>query len=72
VLAREGRATEAVNEFLRALTLEPAQPTWHYNVALLLERERRMVEARQHLEAALALDPGLQAAREELARLGQR
>ena len=44
-------------------------PSAHFNLALTLERMGRQAEARRHYEQALALDPGLEPARQRLRAL---
>lgn len=63
VLAAQERFDECYAEFSRAVG--PASA--HYNTAVLLLRADRHADGLQHLRKALAVDPGLQAARMLLA-----
>lgn len=48
----------AETAFRRVLELEPDHPPAHNNLALVLLKQGRVVEARQSAERALAIDPG--------------
>ena len=68
LLARKGELVEAVRLYQEAVRRRPT-PSAHFNLALTLERMGRKAEARRHYEQALALDPGLEAARQRLEAL---
>jgi len=66
----EGRIPEAVTQFSEVLRLAPDNADGHFNLAVaLLNLPGRIAEARVHLEAALRLQPGNDAARDLLARV---
>ena len=65
MLARHGRTEEAMTQL--GVVLSP--PEVHYNLASLYEQMGRKDLARSQYQAALALDPGHQAARARLAAL---
>ena len=64
-LALEGKSEEAMTEYREALRLKPL-PSAHLNVALLLIKQGDLPSARQHLEAALSIDPNYMPARQAL------
>ena len=66
--AQRGELAEAVRLYQEAVRRQPT-PAVHFNLALTLERMGRTAEARQHYEQALALDPGLEPARQRLRAL---
>jgi tetratricopeptide (TPR) repeat protein len=68
LLARKGDFAEAVRLYEEAVQRRPT-PAAHFNLALTLERMGRRDEARRHYEQALALDPGLEPARQRLRAL---
>ena len=68
-LAMLGQHDRALTEYTEALRLKPDLPTAHLNIAVLQIKDGRLADARQHLEAALAIDPGYEPARQLLARL---
>ena len=68
-LAMLGEHDRALTEYTEALRLKPDLPTAHLNIAVLQIKDGRLADARQHLEAALAIDPGYEPARQLLARL---
>ncbi len=47
----------AIGKLQRALEINPNQPVWHRDLAVLLAASDRWMEARQASEAALSLDP---------------
>jgi Tfp pilus assembly protein PilF len=65
ILASSGNYEEAYKEFREAVGPGPA----HFNVALMLLQADRPVEARDHLERALAAMPSLRKAQELLQQL---
>jgi len=65
VLARRGLYQQAMEQFL--LVLPPASA--HYNLGLMQEMNRRYRLARASFSQALALDPGMIAARDALERI---
>ncbi len=71
-LARQGRDDDAIREVLESVRLKPAQPDFHYNVAIMLGRKGNVVEARRHFEEALTVDSTYAAARQGLAQLTPR
>ena len=52
VLAAEGRVTEAIDEYRRALALDPSLPQVHLNLAQALDAAGQPSEARREREAA--------------------
>lgn len=68
ILASSGNYDEAYKEFREAVGAGPA----HYNVALMLMQADRPVEARNHLERALAAMPNMQKAQDLLEQLDGR
>jgi tetratricopeptide (TPR) repeat protein len=68
-LAMLGQDDRALTEYTEALRLKPDLPTAHLNIAVLQIKHGRLVEARQHLETALAVDPAYEPARQVLARM---
>ena len=57
VLERLGMPDEAVEEYRRAVELDPESAPAHYNLAAHLTRQGKLAEAEHHLRAALARDP---------------
>lgn len=68
LLAQRGELGEAVRHYQEAVRRHPT-PSAHFNLALTLERMGRIEEARRQYEQALALDPGLEPARQRLGAL---
>lgn len=68
LLARQGELGEAVRHYQEAVRRRPT-PSACFNLALTLERMGRIEEARRQYERALALDPGLEPARQRLRAL---
>jgi len=66
--AQKGDLAGAVRLYEEALRREP-KASVHCNLAITLERLGRREEARRHYVQALALDPGLEAARQRLEAL---
>jgi protein O-mannosyl-transferase len=66
--AQKGDLAEAVRLYEEALRREP-KASVHFNLAITLERLGRREEARRQYEAALAMEPGLEAARQRLRAL---
>jgi Flp pilus assembly protein TadD len=64
-----GQDSDAMTELTEALRLRPDLPSAHLTQAILLAREGRTADARQHLETALAIDPAYEPARRALERL---
>ena len=53
-------------QYTEALRLKPDLPTAHLNVAVLLIKKGDVVQARRHLETALAIDSGYVPAQQAL------
>jgi Tfp pilus assembly protein PilF len=68
-LAACGAWAAAERLYREALIRAPRNATLHYDLALVLEGERRVGEARRELQEALALDGSLAPARQVLAHL---
>lgn len=66
--AQRGELAEAVRLYEEAIRRQPT-PSTHFNLGLTLERMGRTAEARRQYEEALALDPGLEPARQRLRAL---
>jgi len=66
--AQKGDLAGAVRLYEEALRREP-KASVHFNLAITLERLGRREEARRQYEAALAIEPGLAAARQRLEAL---
>ena len=62
------RPRDALSDFERALAAGPAQARYHYNAAVASWKLNEMGRCQASLQAALALEPQLQAAREFLDR----
>jgi tetratricopeptide (TPR) repeat protein len=54
---RQGRAREAIAEYIEALQIGPDSPETHYNYANALHRQRRTQEAIAEYREAFRLDP---------------
>jgi len=61
VLEREGMAEEAVEQYRKALELDPELASAHYNLAAFLARSGDYAEAERHFRAALAKQPDTRA-----------
>lgn len=59
-----GKMAEAAREYQRALETDPGYIRAHYNLARLLFDRGAVLEAQQHLDEALRLDPRYQPARQ--------
>ncbi len=68
-LAVSGRVTEAVEQYLQAIRLEPANAEAHYNLAMARLAQRHPAEARDEFAAALNLRPDFIQCRRMLERL---
>lgn len=64
VLAGAGKLDEAWKEFREAVGPAPA----HYNIAVMLTREGKTAQAREHLERAITIMPAFSDAKELLAK----
>jgi len=62
------KARDALSDFERALAAGPPQARYHYNAAVALWKLNEMSRCQASLQAALALEPQLEAAREFLDR----
>ena len=60
VLERQGLAEEAVGLYRKALKLDPASASAHYNLAASLARSGELPEAERHFRAALKQKPSAQ------------
>jgi tetratricopeptide (TPR) repeat protein len=75
VLLETGKDNERAARYLRKyLTQEPevGRPSWahaHWRLGLVLEKQGKKDQARQEIEAALKLNPGLKAAEKDLKRV---
>lgn len=56
-LAQQGRLPQAVEEFQRALEMDPASPDLHGNLAFILLQQKNFELARQHFEDSLKARP---------------
>ncbi len=72
VLLAEGRAGEALGEFGRALAMRPRDAAAYNNRGAALAALGQRDAARQDFERAVKLDPGMESARENLRRMGER
>ena len=70
-LASHGDITGGIAACLEALRQSPNEPAWHYEVAVMLLSQRRIEEARVHLNDTLRLDATHEGARQTLAALGR-
>ncbi|HVQ42283.1 MAG TPA: tetratricopeptide repeat protein [Vicinamibacterales bacterium] len=70
-LASHGDIPGGIAACLEALRLSPNEPAWHYEVAVMLLNQRRIEEARVHLNDTLRLDATHEGARQTLAALGR-
>jgi tetratricopeptide (TPR) repeat protein len=69
MLASLGRPTEALAAYREALTLDPLQPGWRYEYAVVLHEQGRLQDARSELRAVLDQQPENSRARERLDRV---
>ena len=69
MLASLGRSDEARAAYREALTLDPAQPGWRYEYAVVLHEQGRLQDARTELRAVLDQQPENTSARERLERV---
>jgi tetratricopeptide (TPR) repeat protein len=65
----QGKDAEAFSEFVTALQKDPSFAQPHYNLARLLERQKRYDEALKQYQDALQLDPSMASARDGVDRL---
>jgi len=70
-LAIEGDVPAGIAACLDAIRQSPNEASWHYEVALMLLSQRRIAEARVHLNDTLRLDASHEGARQTLAALGK-
>jgi Flp pilus assembly protein TadD len=56
-LMRQGKTSEAIDEFLKAIDLNPKDTTSRLHLATIYEREGRVDEAAYHYEKVLKVDP---------------
>ena len=59
MLLRRGDAAEAEQYYREALRISPSYAEVHYNLSLALAAAGKQDEAKQHLDAAVRLNPGL-------------
>jgi tetratricopeptide (TPR) repeat protein len=69
--ATRERQDKAIGAYERALSLDPATPHAHYNLALIYLERRDLPAATQHFYAALETDPTDRDARNYLDRIQQ-
>jgi protein O-mannosyl-transferase len=70
-LASHGDVGGGIAACLEALRQSPNEAAWHYEVAVMLVSQRRIEEARAHLNDTLRLDATHEGARQMLAALGR-
>jgi protein O-mannosyl-transferase len=70
-LATQGDVPAGIAACLDAIRQSPNEASWHYEVAVLLLSQRRIAEARAHLNDTLRLDASHEGARQMLAALGK-
>jgi superkiller protein 3 len=70
-LAAHGDIPGGIEACLEALRQSPNEAAWHYEVAVMLLSQRRIDEARVHLNDTLRLDATHEGARQTLAALGK-
>jgi Flp pilus assembly protein TadD len=68
MLARQGKAEEAMREIGEALRLDPGSADAHNNMGLVLLASGRARESIVHFDEALRLKPDFAVARRNLAR----
>jgi Flp pilus assembly protein TadD len=66
-LRRQGKIEEALDQYRRAIEIEPTSFKAHYNVANVLSDQQRTPEALEHYQEAVRLDPEFVPARYNLA-----
>jgi len=66
---QEGKLSDAIGHYQRALRINPDYAEAHYNLGVALAQVGRVGEAIGHLEQALKLRPDFAPARNALARL---
>jgi len=59
MLRRQGKWQEAITEYRHALRISPQDPGLFYNIAMAYTEGRQYIEACQHLEQALNINPDL-------------
>lgn len=64
-----GRTRDAREEFTAVAAIDPANDYAHFGLALCLERERRLDEARGHARMAVTMKPGNEDYRRALERI---
>ncbi len=56
--AKQADLAKGAEDYQKAIELEPREPTYHNNYALILVREKKLDEAKAELAKAAELDPG--------------
>ncbi len=69
VLALQERNEEALEYFIDSLEIDRGNPFTHLEMALLYIKDEDTINARLHLNQALEIEPDLEQAKEELAKL---
>ncbi|MEO6847300.1 MAG: tetratricopeptide repeat protein [Chthoniobacterales bacterium] len=64
-----GQMPQAINEFEEVVRLNPNDAEAHYNLGIALVHDSKRHEAISHFEAALRINPKLEAAREMLSQI---
>jgi hypothetical protein len=66
---RVGRAAEAAANLRQGIVLSPDNPRYHFALGMILKSQGDVIAARQEFAAALALDPNLADASEQIAEI---
>jgi tetratricopeptide (TPR) repeat protein len=59
MLRRQGKWQEAITEYRKALRISPEDPGLFYNIAMAFTEGRQHIDAYQHLDQALTINPDL-------------
>ncbi len=66
ILGQIGQAEKSEEHFKRAISLSPLTAKYHYNLAVLYHRNKRLSDAKEYYQKALSLDPDHRGAKQQL------
>ena len=66
---RLGQTADAIEQYRKAIELDPGLASAHYNLGAALARSGKFAEAERHLRAAIEADPKNAAAQQALAQV---